>query len=262
MKEPSMLSRRSALKGLFGGTAGTLAAQPAAAQEAAGPVAPAAQPQGICVLFPQAVEGPYYFDPGLVREDITEGRPGAAIKLVLDVIEYGSCQPIANVRVDVWHADAGGIYSGYAGQGDDRSISTKGEKYLRGTQTTNAQGRVTFATVYPGWYPGRTPHIHIKALLDAKEMLTGQVYFPDALSQRIYHEREPYKSRPDADTTNAGDFIFRQGEREGGGTVLAIAETPELITASLIIAVDRSGNAAKRAHGWGQRIRDWFTGRE
>lgn len=255
-----MLSRRTALKSLLAGTAAPLTAPGAKADEAAKPVAPGAQPQGICVLFPQAVEGPYYFDPGLVREDITEGRPGAAMKLVLDFIEYGSCQPLANVRVDVWHADAGGVYSGYAGQGDDRSVSTKGEKYLRGTQTTDAQGRVTFKTVYPGWYPGRTPHIHLKALLDAKEMLTGQVYFPDVLSQRIYHEREPYKSRPDADTTNAGDFIFRQGEREGGGTVLAITEGPELITASLVIAVDRSGNAAKRSAGWGQRIRSWLSG--
>lgn len=257
-----MLSRRTALKSLFAGTAGSLAAPAAVADEAAKPVAPAAQPQGICVLFPQALEGPFYFDPGFVREDITEGRPGAPVELVLDLIEYGTCQPLANVRVDVWHADAGGVYSGYAGQGDDGSVSAKGATYLRGTQTTDAKGRVTFKTVYPGWYPGRTPHIHIKALLDAKEMLTGQVYFPDVLSQRIYHEREPYKTRPDADTTNAGDFIFKMGEREGGGMVLAIAETPELITASLVIAVDRSGNAAKRAAGWGQRVRSWFTERE
>lgn len=254
------LSRRMALQSLFAGVAAPASVSTARADEAAKPVPPAAQPPGICVLFPQAVEGPYYFDPGLVRADITEGKPGLPVTLQLDLIEVGSCQPLANARIDVWHADAGGIYSGYGRQGDARDVSTRGATYLRGTQTTNASGRATFDTVYPGWYPGRTPHIHVKAFLDHKTMLTGQIYFPDDLSARIYATHEPYKSRPVADVSNERDFIFKQAEREGGGIVMAVAEERERLTASLVIAVDRSGKAADNQQGLGSRVRRWLGG--
>lgn len=255
-------SRRAALKGFVASVAGAAAAQETRAGEPqVKPVAAGTQPPGVCVLFPQAVEGPYYFDPHLVRADITEGKPGVRVELVLDLIELGSCAALANARIDVWHADAGGVYSGYAHQGDGRDVSTKGATYLRGTQMTNAQGRAKFSTVYPGWYPGRTPHIHIKAFLNDTEMLTGQVYFPDALSARIYREREPYNRRPTPDTTNEQDFIFKTGEREGGGTVLAVAEAADVVTASLVIAVDRTGDAVRRAEGWGSRLRRWLGGR-
>ena len=167
-----MISRRAIIGGLAAAPVATVSGAPAIAQEASG--AAATQPPGVCTLLPQAVEGPYYFDPRLVRADITEGRPGLAMQLKLQVIENGPCKPIANARIDVWHADAGGIYSGYAGQGDNRDTSTEGQAYLRGTQLTDADGNVTFKTVFPGWYPGRTPHIHVKVFLDEKTLLTGQ----------------------------------------------------------------------------------------
>lgn len=213
------------------------------------PGPPSQQLPGTCVLFPEAVEGPYYFDPKLVRADITEGRPGLPLKLVLKIIDKATCTPIANARVDVWHCDAGGIYSGYAGQGDDRTASTEGQRYLRGTQPTNADGLATFATIYPGWYPGRTPHIHVKAFLDDKTVLTGQIYFPDDMSARIYRANAPYNARPRPDQTNQTDFLFRAGAKEGGGIILAMEETPAGITGTLLIAVDLSGEAARRAGG-------------
>lgn len=220
----------------------------APSSSAAAETTPAAQPQGTCTLFPRTTEGPYYFDPKLVRSEIAEGRPGLPLHLILKVIESGPCTPIANARVDIWHADARGVYSGYAGQGDRRTISARNETYLRGTQMTDADGTAIFRTVYPGWYPGRTPHVHVKVFLDTRTSVTGQIYFADALSARIYRERQPYAARPKADTTNASDFLFKSGEREGGGIVFAIKEEPELLVGSLAIAVDRRG-AARRAGG-------------
>ncbi|MGZ8410044.1 MAG: intradiol ring-cleavage dioxygenase, partial [Hyphomicrobium sp.] len=127
---PLSLSRRDALRKLIVGTAGVSLATAARAQAPAADVqAPATQPAGACVLTPQAMEGPFYFDPKLVRADITEGRPGAPLDLTLRVIEHGPCTPIANARVDVWHADAGGIYSGYNGQGDDGNASAEGQTH-------------------------------------------------------------------------------------------------------------------------------------
>jgi protocatechuate 3,4-dioxygenase beta subunit len=246
-------SRRRALQALTIGTAGAglSSATPAFSADAAAE----ANPQGVCVLFPQAVEGPFYFDPKLLRSDISEGRPGVPLQITLRVIESGACTPIANARVDIWHADAGGLYSGYVGQGAAREVSTKGESFLRGTQMTDADGVVKFRSVYPGWYPGRTPHIHVKVFLDAATLVTGQVYFPDDLSAQVYKERAPYNERPAADTTNARDFIFTSSEREGGGIVLGANADGEAIAAALLIAVDRSGAAARKAEGWGGWLR-------
>lgn len=210
---------------------------------------------GVCRLFPQAVEGPYYFDPTLVRSAIADGRAGVPLSLTLHVIEMGPCTPIVGARVDIWHADALGIYSGYAHQGADRQVTTVGETFLRGTQVTDDRGAVTFNTIYPGWYPGRTPHIHAKVFLDKTSLLTGQLYFEDALSARIYAQHAPYATRPKADTTNLEDGIFRSGEREGGGMVATIVEDSGALRASLVIAVERSGTAASSASGWRGAIR-------
>lgn len=248
-----IFSRRQAVRGLLFGTAGVnLVKKPTTAYAAD---SSHVGPPGQCTLFPQAVEGPYYFDRKLIRSDIREGRPGLSTNMLLTVVDSTTCKPVTGARVDVWHADARGVYSGYAHQGDDRQISTKDEIYLRGTQVTDERGRVLFRTIYPGWYPGRTPHIHLKVFLDALTLVTGQIYFPDDLSKRIYREREPYKHRPNPDTDNNSDFIFRDGAREGGGIVFTIDETAELLTASLVISVDRTGIAAKRSMGWGPYLR-------
>lgn len=92
------------------------------------------------------------------------------MNLVLEVIESGRCLPIAETRVDIWHADAGGIYSGYDRQGDQRDVTTRGGTYLRGTQITDIDGMATFRTIYLG----RTPHIHAKTFLDTLTLVTGK----------------------------------------------------------------------------------------
>jgi protocatechuate 3,4-dioxygenase beta subunit len=247
------LSRRQALRSVLVTPATAIVGQTARAAQSA--PAAADQSPGQCRLLPQAVEGPFYFDPKLLRSDISEGRPGAPLQLQLRVIESGACTPIRNARVDVWHADADGIYSGYDRQGRDRELSTNGQSFLRGTPMTDSEGRVTFNSVYPGWYPGRTPHIHVKVFLDETQLVTGQVYFPDEFTARVYTTREPYKQRAIADTTNDQDGIFRDGEREGGGTVLAMSETGDTIVAALLIGVDKSGaTAAKAGRGFFRRL--------
>jgi protocatechuate 3,4-dioxygenase beta subunit len=239
------LSRRQALRGVLVAPASAVLAERAHAAE----VTPAAadQPPGQCRLLPQAVEGLYYFDPKLVRSDIAEDRPGIPLRLELRIIESGTCAPISNARVDVWHADAQGLYSGYSGQGSSRDTSTKGERFLRGTQMTDEDGRVKFKSIYPGWYPGRTPHIHVKVFIGETRVATAQVYFPDEFSARIYTTYEPYNLRSISDTTNDEDAIFRNGERDGGGTVLAVNQDGDMVSAALLIGVDRTGEAADYA---------------
>ncbi len=176
-----------------------------------------------CSVTPEETEGPYYFDADKIRSDIREDREGTRLRLALRVRDAGSCTPIADAVVDIWHADAGGAYSGFDGGGDGAGGGPGGPggpgggggqartptRYLRGAQVTNSDGVVEFTTVYPGWYPGRTVHIHAKVHLDAKTVLTTQLYFDDALSDRVFAGR-PYSERGERDQRNDADGIFEE----------------------------------------------------
>jgi hypothetical protein len=170
------------------------------------------------------------------------------LKLVLQVTDGTTCQPIVGARVDVWHCDATGQYSGYDGQGDGREISTKGEKFLRGTQITGSGGEAEFTTIYPGWYRGRTTHIHFKVLLDEKAMLTGQMYFPDALSEYIFTNIAPYNTRSGKrDTLNGTDFIA--GADGDHISFVNVREEADTYVATLVIGVDRNAEPERSGSG-------------
>ena len=163
--------------------------------------------QTSCEATPQQTEGPFYFDIGELRREITEGKAGTPLLVALRFVEAGSCEPIRDVFVDIWHTDAAGQYSGYPGQGDDRA-DTSGETFLRGRQVTDADGRVEFETIYPGWYPGRTVHIHFRAFTSERRLIASQLYFPDDVSDAVF-ESEPYAARESRGTTNTNDSVGR-----------------------------------------------------
>ena len=158
-----------------------------------------------CVLTPQQGEGPYYLDTGLVRRDITEGRPGTTLQLAITVLRAGACTALSGALVEVWHTDAAGSYSGFSGQPGG---TTRAQTYMRGVQPTDASGTAVFDTIYPGWYPGRTVHIHFTVHLSNRRVITSQLYFPDAISDAV-HAAPPYNSRPNRRTRNANDGVLR-----------------------------------------------------
>jgi protocatechuate 3,4-dioxygenase beta subunit len=240
----SGLTRREALTGAAATLGLGLAAGESPSARAEQRIAATLPGAKVCILTPEAVEGPFYFDPKLVRAGIAEGRPGTPLALAIQVVSATDCAAIKIARVDLWHADGLGMYSGYRGQGDD-GVSTRGLTFLRGTQFTDAGGQSRFATIYPGWYPGRTPHIHFKILLDATSLVTGQLYFPDELSTRIYASDVPYRDRKAKRdmVTNAEDFIFQ--DQGGADTLVSVKEEGGSYRAALIIGVAASGE--KRA---------------
>lgn len=152
-----------------------------------------------CVLTPSQAEGPFYVDAHKVRRDIREGRPGTPLVVALKV-QSADCKPLAGAAVDIWHCDATGDYSG------------GGATFMRGTQVTDADGHVEFLTVYPGWYQGRTVHIHAKVHLDRRSELTTQLYFDDAVSDAVY-ATAPYNQRGRRSTRNTNDNISRGGPK-------------------------------------------------
>jgi protocatechuate 3,4-dioxygenase beta subunit len=167
-----------------------------------------------CVLTPDAGEGPYYLDPKLVRSDIASGQPGAPLELALQVVRAGDCATLANARVDVWHADALGLYSGYEQQSGVGGVSTKaaaGQKYLRGTQFTDTAGNVQFRTIFPSWYGGRTPHLHFKVFLSGNEAVASQIFFPEEINKEVFGQWQPYREHASKRTTFNDNDRIRQG---------------------------------------------------
>src|SRR5258707_51779 len=160
-------TRRAALAAFASTPAVIASATRVYAQAAAGP---AVSLTPSCILTPASVAGPFYFDPKLERADITEGHPGAPLRMRFMVMDAATCVPIPRARVDVWHTRADGFYSGYPGQGDNRRIDTTGGTFMRGTQFSDAHGETEFRSVYPGWYRGRTTHVHFKIFIDDRNM--------------------------------------------------------------------------------------------
>lgn len=218
------IGRREALAGLTALGAAAFSAR-AMAQPAT---------RGACVLAPEAGEGPFYFDPELLRSDITEGKPGAPLELAMRVVRVSDCATLANARVDVWHSDALGWYSGYANQrGTGEPVEqVVGQKFLRGTQITDTDGRVRFRTIYPSWYQGRTPHVHFKVFLADDEVVASQVFFPEEVNTHVFENFAPYRERVRRrDTFNANDFL------RDAGVYCAVQERPDGLYAELTIAV-------------------------
>jgi protocatechuate 3,4-dioxygenase beta subunit len=236
--KPFRPTRRAALAAFASAPAVIASATRIYAEAASGP---AASLTPSCTLTPASVAGPFYFDPKLQRADITEGHPGAPLRLRFIVMDAATCIPIQGARVDVWHTRADGFYSGYPGQGDNRKTDTTGGTFMRGTQFADARGEAAFRSIYPGWYGGRTTHVHFKIFIDDKDMLTGQMYFPDALSQYIYANVGVYRRKAVRDTFNGNDELALSDTTRGG--FCDIKEEADHYLATLIIGVSRSAAA-------------------
>ncbi|MFZ3014852.1 MAG: intradiol ring-cleavage dioxygenase [Nitrospira sp.] len=209
----SLFSRREALVLLGAASAGWLITGTRSQAHAA-----SNRPRSLCLVRPEQTEGPYFVDERLhrmdIRSDPTDGRvtPGTQLTLTFHIsrIRGGECHPLPDAQVDVWHCDAMGVYSDVR----DPGFSTVGRKFLRGYQMTDTQGTARFLTIYPGWYPIRTVHIHFKIrtapLAEKRYEFTSQLYFPDELTDRV-HTALPYASQGRRRVRNQQDFIFRDG---------------------------------------------------
>ena len=183
-----------------------------------------------CHVLPEQVEGPYHRRGHPDRRDITEGCEGTPLRVGLRLLAPDAVTPLREVVVEVWQADATGRYSGFGRaepRADDTPLAAEEapteevaphETFLRGSQRTDEAGTCWFRTIWPGWYSGRTVHVHAIVHLGDGRTVTTQLYFPDELNDEILASG-PYAGRGPRDTTNATDTIFAGG---GANTVLEL----------------------------------------
>jgi protocatechuate 3,4-dioxygenase beta subunit len=153
-----------------------------------------------CAVTPTETVGPYPSLTDLIRSDIREGKSGTTLTLTITVVNSSNnCSPVENANVEIWQCDATGNYSQYGTQ--------TSQTYLRGIQTTNSNGEVTFTTVYPGWYQGRATHIHAEVVRNGASVKVTQIAFPESTNAAIYGTGV-YASRGANPTSNARDGIF------------------------------------------------------
>jgi protocatechuate 3,4-dioxygenase beta subunit len=220
------VTRRASLVKLGGGALAALVGWKAVESTDAASAGPAAVASGAvsCVLAPEQTQGPYYLPGDKVRRNVTEGKPGVPLTLKLSVLDIATCKPIKGAAVDIWHCDALGTYA-----------AESNATFLRGTQRTDAHGLATFKTIYPGWYQGRTVHIHVKVSLGGNVVHTGQLYFADSLTDKVY-ARPPYRTRPGRTTRNADDSIYRNG---GSRSTLKLRRNGSGYIGSITMGVQR-----------------------
>ncbi len=250
-------SRRRFMRNVAGTGIATLVSSYASAAT----ILPATQESAnVCLFTPAAIEGPYYINGALLRSDVREDRTGLDLRLKLQVVDTDhGCAPISNAAVDIWHCDANGYYSGYPeGDPNMRSGPPRGnppppppnneggrdmhakptapdQHFLRGTQVSNAEGKVEFLTIYPGWYYGRAVHIHFKVYLNRKEMITSQLFFADEVNDQIFSSHDPYRKRGTSPMRNVQDMIEKRSPN-----LLTTQIEDDAVTGSFIIGVKRT----------------------
>jgi protocatechuate 3,4-dioxygenase beta subunit len=157
-----------------------------------------------CAVTPTETLGPYPSLTNFVRSDIREGKSGVPLALTITVVNANnSCGPVAGAAVDIWQCDAEGNYSEYSQPG----YNGTGLTFLRGIQTTDGNGRVTFATIFPGWYAGRATHIHVEVKVDGSVVKVTQIAFPESVIAAVYASGA-YASKGQNPTSNSGDMVF------------------------------------------------------
>ncbi len=197
-------------------------------------------------LTPEQDEGPFYVELGRVRRDVVEGSAGVPLALRVRVLDPAACAAVEGAAVDIWHCDAFGVY------GDEASEGTEGREFLRGIQITDAEGRAEFRTVYPGHYPGRATHIHVKVHVGGRRSgrtfggghvaHNGQLFFPEPVSDRVY-ARSPYDRDTAPRVANSADAIFVQ--QGGSRSMLSLEGAVERgLTATVALGVDPSATPA------------------
>src|SRR6476646_9267472 len=182
-----------------------------------------------CAVTPTETIGPYPSVTSIVRSDIRENKPGTVLTLTIKVVNVNAaCAAVSGANVEIWQCDATGNYSEYGSQTT--------QTYLRGIQTTDGNGQVTFTTIYPGWYQGRATHIHVEVVRNGASVKVTQIAFPESVNNAVYGTGV-YAPRGSNPTRNTADGIFADSINSELASVSGDAATALSATFRIGVAV-------------------------
>jgi len=167
-----------------------------------------------CTATGSETAGPYptVTPSSYVRSNITDGQTGVALTIKITIKNLNnSCAALSGALVDIWHCTALGYYSEYTDTpgGGYATVDYTASHFLRGRQTTDANGLVTFTSIFPGWYSPRAPHIHAHIYNSSgTSLLVSQIAFPTDICNTVYTTVSPYSNRGVQDTANSADMVF------------------------------------------------------
>ncbi|AUD01958.1 dioxygenase family protein [Spirosoma pollinicola] len=193
-----------------------------------------------CTVTPSETEGPFptKVPANFVRQDIRSDRTGVAFTMTITIKNSSSnCAGLSGAIVDIWHCDKDGYYSEYGGTGM-QSVNFTTVDFLRGRQTTDANGLVTFTSIFPGWYSGRAPHIHVHIYNSAgKSLLVTQIAFPYDISNIVYTTAQSYGyTKGVQDTKNERDNVFSDSVANELGTVAGSISAGYTLTHTIVVS--------------------------
>ena len=262
--DDAVRERRSALRALGAVGAASLASCRGTGSSVTAPRgsgAPASAPTNArCVITATETAGPFPLlsvlgNPALVRKDITEGKAGIPLTLALKIVDHDqACAALSGAAVYIWHCDANGEYSGYSARENGTHAR---ETFLRGVQLTDADGQVTFTTIFPGWYMPRLTHIHVQIFVAGSVLSSGtvaaattQLCFPDAVTAAAYGNAALYpKGQNRVTPTYASDQVFGNGIGTELLTVSGSAATG--YHAGIVIGISSTGSSPESGDAGG-----------
>lgn len=206
-----------------------------------------------CILAPNQTGGPFYVAPEFDRQDISEGIAGHPFHLDITLVDVNTCEPIPNALFNLWHNNADGAYSQF-GAVAGNPFDASDETWLRGYQITNCDGKCSFDSIFPGWYPGRVTHLHFDVHINGASTKVSQMYFNDTIDNDVYENIEPYSFRTDGvgggptnPSSNSNEFVASNAEANGVLVVSAeeleydVAGNPLPVVGCITIAIDMTG---------------------
>ncbi|MEO8699506.1 MAG: protocatechuate 3,4-dioxygenase [Kofleriaceae bacterium] len=197
------------------------------------------------LLVCETTEGPCTA-PTTARQDVSDGMPGLPVRLALKLVTAETCEPIADAVVEIWHTQKAGVYSGTTPNpqlcsGGDAEAPSLG--YFRGTQISDANGRIDFDTCFPGWYRGRAIHIHVRISVGATTFVVSQLFFADTLITEIFDDHPDYADYGQPDTANSDDNIIGSASAFTAYVLDTARMSDGAMLASKVIAVRGAGQA-------------------
>jgi len=196
-----------------------------------------------CALICETTAGPCTTETTADRQDVSEGFGGLPVRLALLIVDADSCAPVAGARVEIWHTQRTGVYSGVTPSPKQCYVDDPGAaafNYFRGQRTSGPDGRVDFDTCFPGWYGGRAIHIHFRVTRDGQVYATSQLFFTDPLAVEIFAAHPEYSEFGPPNTTNISDGVIG-GQADKTRYLLDTARMPDgAMLASKVIAVRSS----------------------